>query len=78
MAENNAFSSSGEDAITRAVEIDENEVAPARDLSPEEFAAFYELDRVASEIESGGFKRVRLASVICGDRHMLKDICLST
>ncbi|VDB98256.1 unnamed protein product [Peniophora sp. CBMAI 1063] len=60
MAENTAFSSSGEDAMTRPVELNETEVAPARDLSPEEFAAFYELDRVASEINSGGFKRTAL------------------
>ena len=64
MAENTAFSSPGEDAIARPVEINETEVAPARDLSPEEFAAFYGLERVAAEISSGGFKRVRRARVL--------------
>ena len=64
MAENTAFSSSGEDAITRPVELDSNEVALARNLSKEEFAAFYELDRIASEINSGGFKRVRSTRAI--------------
>ena len=64
MAENTAFSSSGEDAVTRPVELNETEVAPARDLSTEEFVAFYELERVASEINSGGFKRVRRATVL--------------
>ena len=64
MAENTAFSSSGEDVITRPVELNETEVAPARDLSTEEFGAFYELERVASEINLGGFKRVRRASAV--------------
>ncbi|KAI0052230.1 diphthamide biosynthesis protein [Auriscalpium vulgare] len=59
MAENTAFSSSGEDAISRPVILDSQEARPTT-MSPAEFAEYYEIDRTVQEIISGQFKRIAL------------------
>ena len=54
MTENTAFSSSGAEAISRTIDIEE---IPT-DLPPDEFDDTYDLARTAEEIERGNFKRV--------------------
>ena len=53
-----AFSPSGEDAITRAIDI-QVDAAEILDPSTPAFDEFYEIKRTASEIIDGGYKRVR-------------------
>ncbi|KAI0028210.1 putative diphthamide synthesis protein-domain-containing protein [Vararia minispora EC-137] len=60
MAEASAFSASGEDVTHRPVEVDEAGLAPPRGLSPSEFDEFYDIDRIAHEVSSGGYKRTAL------------------
>lgn len=55
--ENTAFSSSGEDAITRTLDVEVDQTADML-KHPAEFDAFYEIERIAREIEQGDFKRV--------------------
>ncbi|KAK7022945.1 Diphthamide biosynthesis protein 2 [Paramarasmius palmivorus] len=57
-AENTAFSTSGEEAIKRTIEVKIDETADH--LSSEGFDEFYEIDRTAKEIEEGDYKRVAL------------------
>lgn len=52
--ERTAFSASGEDAITRTIDVQIDETAS----SSREFGTFYEIERTANEIVSGDFKRV--------------------
>ena len=54
-AEQTAFSASGEDAITRVIDVHTEEVA----LKDEHFDEFYEIARTAEEIIKGDYKRVR-------------------
>lgn len=56
MAETATFSSSGEDAITRAIEINEDLLPPA--LSQIELEETYDIARTVAEIERGDYKRV--------------------
>ncbi|KAI0710920.1 diphthamide biosynthesis protein [Earliella scabrosa] len=56
MTENTAFSSSGAEAISRTIDIEE---IPT-DLPPDEFDDTYDLARTAEEIERGDFKRIAL------------------
>ncbi|KAI0077998.1 diphthamide biosynthesis protein [Panus rudis PR-1116 ss-1] len=58
MAENTAFAASGEDAITRTIEVQPE--GPSDNLSEESLAAFYDIDRTVDEIERGDFKRIAL------------------
>ncbi|PSR77737.1 hypothetical protein PHLCEN_2v7721 [Hermanssonia centrifuga] len=55
MAENTAFSSSGEDVINRTITIEEG-----HDLLQEEFEDYYDIDRTVEEIVKGGYKRIAL------------------
>ncbi|EEB95338.1 hypothetical protein MPER_05702, partial [Moniliophthora perniciosa FA553] len=57
-AENTAFSTSGEEAIKRTIDVTIDETADH--LTSEGFDNFYEIDRTAEEIEQGDFKRVAL------------------
>lgn len=56
-SEHLTFSGSGQEAITRTIEVDADESAPHLS-SPEEFQEFYEIDRTSEEIIRGDFKRV--------------------
>ncbi len=60
MAENTAFSSSGEDVINRTITIEEG-----HDLLQEEFEDYYDIDRTVEEIVKGGYKRVCLFYLYC-------------
>jgi hypothetical protein len=57
-SENTAFSTSGEDAITRSLDVDLDQTA--KDLSLEEFNDFYDIERTAKEIINGDYKKVGL------------------
>lgn len=59
MAENTAFSSSGQDIISRPVELDEGELQLTQNLTKAQLAEFYDIDRIVDEILSNHFKRVR-------------------
>lgn len=54
-AEHAAFSASGEDAITRVIDVHTEEVP----FNDEHFDEFYEIARTAEEIIKGDYKRVR-------------------
>ncbi|ESK91334.1 diphthamide biosynthesis [Moniliophthora roreri MCA 2997] len=56
--ENTAFSTSGEEAIKRTIDVEIDETADH--LTSEGFDDFYEIDRTAEEIEQGDFKRIAL------------------
>ncbi|KAI8995264.1 diphthamide biosynthesis protein [Trametes punicea] len=56
MAEVTTFSSSGAEAITRTIDV--QEVPPS--LSPEEFEDMFDIQRTAEEIEKGDYKRIAL------------------
>ncbi|KAI0315496.1 putative diphthamide synthesis protein-domain-containing protein [Amylostereum chailletii] len=60
MAENTAFSSSGEDVISRPVQLDTTEIEPAQNLSPSEFLEYYEIKRTAQEIVAEEWTRIAL------------------
>jgi diphthamide biosynthesis protein 2 len=49
-----SFSSSGEDAITRTIDI-QPDVGPSETVALEEF---YEIERTAKELVQGGYQRV--------------------
>jgi diphthamide biosynthesis protein 2 len=51
--EHTAFSTSGEDAIARTIDVEIDETA-----SSYKFDTFYEIERTANEIVKGDFKRV--------------------
>lgn len=53
-AESTTFSSSGEDVITRKIDVESNGLI----VSSEHFADFYEIERTIQEIIDGDFKRV--------------------
>lgn len=55
-AENTAFAPSGEDAITRTIDVQVDTTADR--LTPAEFDNFYEIERTSEEIIKGDFKRV--------------------
>ncbi|KAI0350265.1 diphthamide biosynthesis protein [Trametes cingulata] len=57
MAEITTFSSSGADAITRTIDLQED--APTN-LSPEELEETFDIARTAEEIEKGDYKRIAL------------------
>ncbi|KAF8057552.1 putative diphthamide synthesis protein-domain-containing protein [Lyophyllum atratum] len=57
-AENTAFTASGEDAITRAIDIQPDTTADA--LPQSDFDDFYEITRTAEEIIHGDYKRIAL------------------
>lgn len=52
-----AFSTSGEDAITRTINVEADETADK--LAEDEFDEFYEIERTVEEIVKGDYKRVR-------------------
>lgn len=56
MAENTAFSSAGDDAIARTINVEQEDVP-----LDEDFDGFYAIDRTVREITRGDYKRVRLA-----------------
>lgn len=58
MAEGTAFSTSGENAITRTIDVQAEETVDFR-KSPNQFQEFYEIDRTVAEIISGDYKQVR-------------------
>lgn len=58
-SEHTAFSTSGEDAIKRTIDVKIDETAD-RLSSSHEFDLFYEIDRTADEIIKGDFKRIAL------------------
>jgi hypothetical protein len=51
-----SFSASGEDAITRTIDISEEDVGPS--TAGFEFTDYYEIERTAQELVKGGYKRV--------------------
>ena len=51
-----SFADSGEAAISRKIEFSPD-IAP--DLSPDEFAEYYDIERTVDEIVKGGHKSVR-------------------
>ena len=53
-----AFSSSGEDAITRVLDVHKD--ITTHSLSQSQFDDYYEIQRTTAEIIDGGFKRVRV------------------
>lgn len=53
MAENTAFSPSGEDVISRTIEVTQESVP-----QEESFADYYEIERTVQEISRGDYKRV--------------------
>jgi diphthamide biosynthesis protein 2 len=55
--EHTTFSTSGEDAIKRTIDVQIDETTDLLSSS-EEFDAFYEIERTANEIVGGDFKRV--------------------
>lgn len=57
-SEHTAFSTSGEDAIARKIDVQVNTTANI--LASTEFNDFYEIDRTAEEIIKGDYKRVRI------------------
>lgn len=57
--EHTAFSTSGEDAIKRTIDVNIDDTADCLS-SPHKFYAFYEIERTADEIVKGGFKRIAL------------------
>ncbi|KAF9074276.1 putative diphthamide synthesis protein-domain-containing protein, partial [Rhodocollybia butyracea] len=58
-AENTAFSSSGEEVITRTIDVEVDNTADNLNSSAE-FDAFYEIEQTATEIEQADYKRVAL------------------
>ena len=54
-----SFSASGEDALTRPLDIRDAELAAASARSDEDFAVFYEIERTARELVAGRYRRVR-------------------
>lgn len=57
MAENTAFSSSGEDVITRTLNVSLDNTT--QNLSPAEFDVYYDIEDTASWIRDGGYTKVR-------------------
>ncbi|KAJ3475610.1 hypothetical protein NLI96_g11724 [Meripilus lineatus] len=57
MAENTAFSSSGEDIISKAIDVDQE---GPQNLSNEELIEYYDIDRTVQEITGSDFKRIAL------------------
>ena len=57
MAENTAFSSSGEEVIARTIEVDQEDVPREESLE-----AYYDIERTVQEISKGDYKRVRFNS----------------
>ncbi|KAF8173315.1 putative diphthamide synthesis protein-domain-containing protein [Pholiota molesta] len=53
-----SFSASGEDAITRTIDISEEDVGPS--TAGFEFTDYYEIERTAQELVKGGYKRIAL------------------
>lgn len=53
-----SFSASGEDAITRIIDVKPDKTTD--NLDPIEFDEFYEIKRTAEEIVKGDYKRVRM------------------
>ncbi|KAJ3518090.1 hypothetical protein NLJ89_g116 [Agrocybe chaxingu] len=53
-----SFSSSGEDAITRVIDVKPDESADV--LPPNEFEEFYEIERTAEQIVKGDYRRIAL------------------
>jgi len=51
-----SFSTSGEDAITRVIDVQPDQSADV--LPPDEFDEFYDIERTAREIIKGDFRRV--------------------
>lgn len=56
-ADPTTISASGEDAITRTIDVNVDET-PNPLSSPDEFEDFYEISRTAEEIVRRGYKRV--------------------
>ena len=66
MAENTAFSSSGEEVIARPIEV-EQEGVPL----DEDFDAYYEIDRTVDQISKGDYKRVSILDSWSSFKHTL-------
>ncbi|KAG6860061.1 hypothetical protein C0991_012291 [Blastosporella zonata] len=56
--ENSAFSASGEDAITRSIDVHAD--ITSSQLAPSEFDDFYDIERTSKEIINGDYKRIAL------------------
>ena len=63
-----SFSASGEDALTRPLDIRDAELAAAAARSDEDCAVFYEIERTARELVAGRYRRVRRQFIIAGNR----------
>ena len=56
MAENTAFSSSGEDVIARTIDVAPD--GPSNVRSEQDLVDYYDIERTALEINKGNYKRV--------------------
>ena len=56
MAENTAFSSSGEDVIARTIDVAPD--GPSNIRSEQDLVDYYDIERTALEINKGNYKRV--------------------
>lgn len=74
-AEHTAFTTSGEDAIRRTIDVEVDTTADR--LSPAEFDNFYEIDRTAEEIIKGDYKRVRIIPSIPSLRLIIEHFLFS-
>lgn len=68
-AENTAFSSSGEEVITRTIDVEVDNTADNLNSSAE-FDAFYEIEQTATEIEQADYKRASSGALF---RHKTTD-----
>ena len=62
-----SFSASGEDALTRPLDIRDAELAAAAARSDEDCAVFYEIERTARELVAGRYRRVRRQCIVSGN-----------
>ena len=67
MAENTAFSTSGEDVIARGIDVNQEEVPVGQDLDE-----YYDIERTVGAIEEGDYKRVRAKT--CWARGQLPNL----
>ncbi|PCH34780.1 diphthamide biosynthesis protein [Wolfiporia cocos MD-104 SS10] len=58
MADTTAFAASGEDVITRTIQLEEDAVP--QELTASKLLEYYDIDRTAKEIVSGDYKRIAL------------------
>lgn len=63
-----SFADSGEDALTRPLDIRDAELAAAAARPGGDFIAFYEIERTACELVAGRYQRVRVLVTVAGGK----------